>query len=109
MHMAHSVRLLISAWMTFFLFGVAQAKGPACEQLFAETPQFQARALDFGLKLNKKQSLTPPELQNYAAIKADLWKTLKTLPKDRRANIEELLAAVEFFDYGHTADLILTN
>jgi hypothetical protein len=109
MHLPHSVRLLLSAWMTFFLFGMAQAAGPACEQLFAETPQFQARALDFGLKLGKKQSLTPIELQNYSAIKADLWSTLKGIPKARRTNIENLLAAVEFFDYGHTADLILTN
>ena len=109
MHLPISVRLLLTAWMTFFWFGFAHAAGPACEKLFAETPQFQARALDFGLKLPKKQSFTPSELQNYASIKADLWNTLKSLPKDRRTNIENLLAAVEFFDYSHTADLILSN
>lgn len=113
MLLPRSVRTYISAWMIILGFSLlmspAYAAGMSCEQLFAETPQFQARSLDFGLKLGKKKSLTPPELQNYAEIKADLWKTLKAVPKARRANIEELLAAVEFFDYGHTADLILTN
>lgn len=80
----------------------------ACEYVFTD-PQVKARGVDFGLRSELKQPETPIELLNYKNIKEELWTTLSKLPQQRKVQIEHLLAAVEFFDYTHTAQKLLPN
>ncbi|WP_413578744.1 Fic family protein [Bdellovibrio sp. HCB290] len=79
-----------------------------CEQVFTDH-LIKARGTEFGLRSDSKQVETPHELLEFAGTKAKLWATLKKIPVERRAQIEHLLAAVEFFDYTHTAKQILPN
>nr|BFD59669.1 hypothetical protein CKG001_17760 [Bdellovibrio sp. CKG001]BFD63032.1 hypothetical protein BdHM001_17130 [Bdellovibrio sp. HM001] len=100
-------RLFLSIWMTLAFLSPAHA-APMCEYVFAD-PQIKARGVDFGLRSETKQMPTPKELLNYKEIKTNLWSTIRTLPPKRQAEVEHLLAAVEFFDYTHTAKEILPN
>lgn len=83
------------------------ASAPKCTGIFLDAT-VQARPVDFGLRGSFK-NVTPHELLKFQETKTELWRTLKTLPEKRQSEIEHLLAAVEFFDYAHTADKLLTN
>ncbi|WP_291515729.1 Fic family protein [Bdellovibrio sp. ArHS] len=93
--------------MALSFFGPAHA-AQMCEYVFTE-PQVKARGADFGLRSEARQPETPLELLQFKTIKGDLWATLEKIPPQRKAQIEHLLASVEFFDYTHTAEKILPN
>ncbi|WP_413587598.1 Fic family protein [Bdellovibrio sp. HCB274] len=79
-----------------------------CEQVFTDH-LVKARGTNFGLRSETNKVETPRELLEFKATKEKLWATLKKIPAERRAQVEHLLAAVEFFDYTHTAKKILPN
>lgn len=79
-----------------------------CQYIFAN-PAIKPRAVDFGLARGTQQNTTPVELVKFKETRDQLRLTLQKLPKDRAENIQNLLSAVEFFDYQHTAPKLLDN
>lgn len=105
MFVNNMTKLMLSLLLSLNFMSPAHA-APMCEYVFTD-PQVKARPVDFGLR--SENSNTPIELIQFKEIKNQLSNTLKTLEPKRQAEIEHLLAAVEFFDYTHTAQKILPN
>lgn len=97
--------------LVFFMGGeaFARTKAPMCAHIFMD-PQVARIQSDFKVNTgNRRLYETPVELVQFTKIKTDLWNTLATLPDKRRGEVEHLLAAVEFFDYTHTAPQIFNK
>ncbi|MEK2688765.1 Fic family protein [Bdellovibrio sp. GT3] len=107
MPMHNLFKFVLSLVLAISFMSPAQA-ALMCEQVFTDH-LVKARGTEFGLRSDTKQVETPRELLEFAGTKAKLWATLKKIPAERRAQVEHLLAAVEFFDYTHTAKEILPN
>ncbi|WP_413581514.1 Fic family protein [Bdellovibrio sp. HCB288] len=107
MSMHNLFKFVLSLVLAISFMSPAQA-ALMCEQVFTDH-LVKARGTEFGLRSDAKQVETPRELLEFAGTKAKLWATLKKIPAERRAQVEHLLAAVEFFDYTHTAKEILPN
>lgn len=101
--------ILLAIWLSLGIISGAYG-AEMCQYVF-EGPKVQPRAVDFGLNRTAQDSsrLTPIELVKYKETKAQLRDALNTVPETRRKEIEHLLSAVEFFDYTHTANQLLTN
>lgn len=100
-------KLFLFAFLIFSFVSPVKA-AQLCEAIFTD-PQFKTNNLDFDLRSEVKQPDTPRELVEFKTIKAILWSRLERVPTERKQQIEHLLAAVEFFDYTHTAEKIISN
>lgn len=97
------------ALLSLLVPGLSAAAGAGrCEHVF-EDPLIVSSRIDFGLRGIKNKAKTPDELLRFAEIKNDLWQTLQTLPAKQKQDIENTLAAVEFFDYAHMGPRLIKN
>ncbi|WP_081111940.1 Fic family protein [Bdellovibrio bacteriovorus] len=101
------LRLFVSLWIAISMVLPAQA-AQMCEYVFVD-PTVKVREVDFGLRSESHSQTTPLALVKFAENKQALWTLLEKIQPERKKQIEHLLAAVEFFDYKHTANSILPN
>ncbi len=101
-------KLLLPIFFPLIVAQTAFSAAPKCDYVFTGH-EVSLRPVDFGLNRTNAKYQTPEELLRYSEIKTELKSALSTLPAKRRAEIEHLLSAVEFFDYKHTASELLPN
>lgn len=97
----NALKLFVSFWVGMLLMSSAQGQvmcgavfhGPGASLSTETTPAHR----------------TPVEVLNFAKNNQALKETLGKWPASRKESLENLLASLEFFDYRHTADLILNN
>lgn len=104
----NSMYRFVFALLLSLMMGQVSLAAEMCQYVF-QGPEVKTRPVDFGLNRSAKdgKQFTPVELVQYRGIKTDLAAALNKVPANRKAEIEHLLSAVEFFDYTHTADKIL--
>lgn len=101
MFLSGPMKFIVAAFVAFG-FALDSFAAPRCHSLFSGA-EVKSVSTNFGLQN------TPFEISTFKNTQSELYSTLEKLPAQRKAEVEHLLAAVEFFDYAHTADAIFNN